>query len=106
MASAPSRRTSSFALRLQGGIAEVRESGAYKSETSFQAGDTLRIAVENGTVKYSKNGAVFYTSANRAGQGLRVHAVFFDVNATIGDVTIGTAVERVDFRRQQPVHVW
>jgi hypothetical protein len=80
----------SFALRLQGGTVEVRESGAYKSETSFQTGDALRIAVENGSVKYSKNGAVFYTSANHAGQALRVHAIFFNANGTIGDVTIGT----------------
>jgi hypothetical protein len=80
----------SFAFRLQGGTLEVRESGAYRSETSFQTGDALRIAVENGTVKYSKNGSVFYTSANQAGQALRVHAIFFSANATIGDVTIGT----------------
>ena len=79
----------SFALRLQGGTVEVRESGAYRSETSFQAGDTLRVAVENGAVRYLKNGAVFYTSASRAGQGLRAHAIFFNANGTIGDVTIG-----------------
>ena len=35
-----------FALRLQGGRAEVRESGTYKSEVTFAAGDTLKVAVE------------------------------------------------------------
>lgn len=80
-----------FALRLQNGTVEVRESGAYKSEASFQRGDTLRIIVENGAVKYAKNGAVFYTSASQAVQGFRIHAVFFDMNAAIGNVTIGTA---------------
>ncbi len=80
-----------FALRLQAGAVEVRESGAYKAETSVQNGDTLRIVVENGTVTYVKNGAVFYTSASRASDGMRVHAIFFDVNAAIGGVAIGTA---------------
>ena len=52
-----------FALRLQSGVAEVRESGAYKSDVRFAAGDTFAIAVAGGVVKYSKNGSVFYTSA-------------------------------------------
>ena len=61
-----------FSLRLQGGTAEVREFGSYKSETSFQSGDTFRIAVENGTVRYSKNGSVFYTSGSQSGSAARV----------------------------------
>jgi hypothetical protein len=77
-----------FALRLQGGTAEVREGGAYKTEVSFSSGDTFRIAVEGGSVKYLKNGSVFYTSASQATYALRVHAVFFDSNATIRDVSI------------------
>jgi len=40
-------------------------------------GDTFRIAVEGGAVKYSKNGSVFYTSSSQATYALRVHAVFF-----------------------------
>jgi hypothetical protein len=78
-----------FALRLQSGTVEVRESGAYKSETSFSAGDTLRISIANGVVSYSKNGSVFYTSGNPASGSLRTHAIFFDTGATIGNVTIG-----------------
>ena len=81
----------SFALRLQNGTVEVRESGAYKSEASFGAGDTLGIRVENGTVKYLKNGAVFYTSGSRAPDAQRVHAVFFDSNATVANFTIGSS---------------
>ena len=80
-----------FAMRLQGRTVEVREAGAYKAESSFASGDTFRIAVENGTVKYVKNGAVFYTSANPAGQGLRVHAVLYELNATLRDIVIKTA---------------
>ena len=78
-----------FALRLQSGVVEVREGGAYRTEVSFAAGDTFRIAVEGGAVKYSKNGSVFYTSSSQATYALRVHAVFFSANATIREVSIG-----------------
>ena len=78
-----------FAVRLQGGVAEVRESGAYKTELGFAAGDRFRIAVSGGTVTYAKNGAVFYTSGNQATYSVRVHAIFFDGSATIQDVAIG-----------------
>src|SRR5207244_4811257 len=43
-----------FAFRLHAGPAEVREGRFYKSETSFAAGDVLRIAIESSVVKYSK----------------------------------------------------
>jgi hypothetical protein len=80
-----------FAIRLQGGAAEVRESGAYKAETSFRAGDTFSIAVNNGTVTYARNGSVFYTSAVSARDSFRAHAIFFDVNASIRNVVFGGA---------------
>ena len=80
----------SFALRLQGGTAEVREWGAYKAETSFATGDVLKITADSGGVKYSKNGAVFYTSTSQAGQPLRVQAVLSDVNATLRDIMVLT----------------
>jgi len=78
-----------FAVRLQNGTAEVRENGTYRTEVSFGAGDTFRIAVEGGAVKYSKNGSVFYTSSSQATYALRAQAVFFGANATIRDVSIG-----------------
>jgi len=80
-----------FAIRLQSGVAEVRESGAYKTEIAFSAGERFRIAVEGGAVQYSKNGGVFYTSASQAGYAVRAHAVLFDMNATIGNVVLGGA---------------
>jgi hypothetical protein len=75
-----------FAVRLQAGVAEVRESGTYKSETAFAAGDTFTIAVNNGGVTYAKNGTVFYTSPNTTTASLRANVVFFDVNGTIRNV--------------------
>jgi hypothetical protein len=77
-----------FAIRLQGGVAEVRESGAYRTEVGFAAGDTFRISVEGGVVRYAKNGAVFYTSGSQATYAVRAHAVFFDMNAAVGEVVV------------------
>ena len=76
----------SFAIRLQSGVAEVRESGTYKTEIGFGAGDTFTIAVRNGSVTYAKNGSVFYTSGTAAPSALRAHAIFFDSNASIRSV--------------------
>jgi hypothetical protein len=81
----------SFALRLQGGTAEVREAGTYKADTSFSTGDTFRITVQNGVVKYLKNGAAFFTSSSQGGQSLRVHAVLYEMGATLRGVTIQAA---------------
>lgn len=77
-----------FAIRLQAGVAEVRESGAYRAEVRFAAGDTFRIAVEGGIVRYFRNGSAFYTSAAQASSAVRVHAVFFDLNASISGVML------------------
>ena len=77
-----------FALRLQSGVAEVRESGSYRTETSFAAGDTFQITVEGGVVRYARNGAVFYTSGSQAGYAVRVHAVLFDMSAAVNNVAI------------------
>ena len=78
-----------FAIRLQGGVAEVRESGAYKSEIGFAAGDTFTITVNGSAVSYAKNGGVFYTSAASTGAGLRAHAIFFDTNGSVRNVGFG-----------------
>jgi hypothetical protein len=78
-----------FAFRLQGTTAEVRERGAYKSETSFAAGDIFRITVEAEQAQYSKNGSVFFTSAG-ASLPLLVSAVLYDMNASISGIRIAT----------------
>jgi hypothetical protein len=73
-----------FAVRLQGGVVEVRESGSYRAESSFAPGDTFRIAVASGVVTYSRNGTVFYRSTVAAPPSLRAHAVFFNTGGAIG----------------------
>jgi hypothetical protein len=78
-----------YAVRLQNGVAEVREGNVYRTEIGFAAADTLAIVVENNVVKYLKNGTVFYTSATQAAAGLRLHAVLFNVNGAINGIGFG-----------------
>ena len=77
-----------FAIRLQSGYAEVRELGVYKADVTFNAGDALRIAVENGAVRYLKNGTAFYTSGTSATTAMHVHAIFYGLSGTIANVTV------------------
>jgi hypothetical protein len=78
-----------FALRLQNGVVEVRENNTYRTELAFTAGDTFAITVENSTVRYFKNGGIFYTSATPATAALRLHAVLFNMNGTITGIGLG-----------------
>ena len=80
-----------FALRLNGNTAEVRESGAYRTEVSFSGGDTLRIAIVGGRVEYSKNGGVFHSSSAQLSYPLLVDTSLFDGNASISNVVISGA---------------
>lgn len=80
-----------FALRLQGGVAEVREAGAYRSDIRFNAGDVLGVWVVGGAVQYSKNGTVFYTSGAEVRYPLVADASLYDLNATINDAMLLTA---------------
>ncbi|HEV3215928.1 MAG TPA: hypothetical protein VGZ27_09410 [Vicinamibacterales bacterium] len=79
-----------FGLRLQGGAVEVRESGTYRSDTTFSAGDTFRVAIVGGTVQYSKNGGVFYTSSTTPSYPAVAVASLFDANAEVWNVTIAS----------------
>ena len=78
-----------FAIRLQGGVAEVRESGAYRTEIGFGAGDTFTITVNGSAVSYAKNGGVFYTSSASTGAALRAHVIFFGTNGSVRNVGFG-----------------
>jgi len=86
-----------FAIRLQGGTAEVRESGGYRSETSFAAGDRFSITVDGGVVRYARNGSVFYTSGSQASYAVRAHVVFFGANGAVSGFSLsggaGSAVQ-------------
>ena len=77
-----------FALRLQGGVVEVRESSAYKTDVGFAAGDVFQITMEIGVVRYWKNGSLFYTSTSPAPAAMRVHVAMFNAGAAIANVTL------------------
>ena len=80
-----------YAIRLQNGVAEVRESNAYRSEIGFAAGDTFAVTLDNNVVKYLKNGAVFYSSQTQATAALRFHAVLFNTNGALTGIGLGGA---------------
>ena len=67
-----------------------RFGAAYKAETQIAPGDTLRIAVMQGAVTYSKNSAVFYASTTRTSYPLLVNATLFDLGATLMHAVIAT----------------
>jgi hypothetical protein len=77
-----------FGLRLQGGAAEVRESGSYRTDIAFKAGDIFRIAVSSGTIQYSKNGQVFYTSQTTATYPLMVDTALLSMSAQVRNAVI------------------
>jgi hypothetical protein len=81
-----------FGIRLQGNIAEVRESGTYRKDVTFAAGDVFRISVQAGVVSYSKNGTVFYTSSQASGLPLVFGVAIANVNGSIGDAVLASGL--------------
>lgn len=77
-----------FGISLQAGIAEVRENGVYRADTTFVTGDVFRITVQASEVAYAKNGVVFYTSAGRAASPLAFVGVLANLDATVSNVLI------------------
>jgi hypothetical protein len=78
-----------YAIRLQNGVAEVRENNAYRTEIGFAAGETFAVVLENGIVKYMKNGSAFFTSQTQATAALRLHAVLFNTNGALTGIGLG-----------------
>jgi hypothetical protein len=85
-----------FAVILQpGGIAEVRESGRYRTDTPFVTGDVFRIAVQSGmgspVVRYYKNGKLIYRSTVAPEYPLLVAASLLSLHSTISKVMLHKA---------------
>lgn len=72
------------------GVAAVRESGVYRTETTYKTGDRLRVAVSGGAVKYYKNSSLVYTSAIKPSYPLGISASFINVGGTITNATVST----------------
>lgn len=61
----------------------VVESGAQPTAVVYQAGDVVRVAIVGSSVKYSKNGAVFYTSLLAPSLPLVVDCSLYSVGAVL-----------------------
>ena len=81
-----------FAIYLiVGGGLQVYEGGVLRGNVgSYSTGDTLRVAVESGVVKYRKNGALLYTSTGTPTYPLLVDSSFYSNGGTISNVMIST----------------
>jgi hypothetical protein len=84
----PSATGIRFALRLQNGTAEVRESGIYRGEVPYAIGDRFTIAVAQGRVVYQKNGATFHVSATAPSYPLVLDASLLDAAASVTDARV------------------
>ena len=70
----------------------VYESGVMRGAYgTYAPSDRLRVAVESGTVKYSRNGTVVYTSAVPPAYALTVDTALHDTGATVSNVQIAAA---------------
>lgn len=82
----------------------VYEGGTYRGQFGiYSVGDRLRVAVENGVVKYRRNGTLLYTSTGSPTYPLLVDTSFYSAGATITNAVIATSgttnafsAERVD----------
>ncbi|HEX7965167.1 MAG TPA: LamG-like jellyroll fold domain-containing protein [Gammaproteobacteria bacterium] len=86
--SGPGVANMDYALRLQNGIAEVREKGLYRKDVTFASGDVFRLELRAGSVDYYKNGILFYTSTVAASQPLQAAASVNTLGGTISDALI------------------
>ena len=83
-----------YAFRFNGaGSADVFENGIYKSggDTSYEAGDVFRIAVEGGRVHYSKNGLYLRESETLPQYPLGVDVALGTVGATVHNAVLGVS---------------
>jgi hypothetical protein len=81
-----------FALYLAAGQIQVYEAGsAMGTFGSYATGDTLRVAVTGGAVRYSRNGTVIFTSTKTPVYPLLVDSALYSQNATLASVVISGA---------------
>ncbi len=87
-----------FAIRLTDtGAVQVYESGTLRgSFGTYATGDRFRVEVQVGTVKYRKNGVVFYTSAIGPTYPLAVDTSLDTPGGTLSEVQFGRLVWKND----------
>ena len=77
----------SFSFWPDGGW-DIREHNAYRREGRFSAGDRFRVVVENGAVKYFKNGALVYASALTPALPVALNVSLLTLGASIDDAVL------------------
>lgn len=77
-----------FAIRVQSGVAEVREAGIYRADTRVNSGDVFRVDVKSGVVRYLRNGNVFYQSGRRPDYPLIADTAFAGLGARISNAKL------------------
>jgi len=74
---------------ISGGTLQIYESGSGRGTFgTYTTGDVLKISVENGQVKYYKNGTLLYMSNVAPTLPLLVNAALNDVGSTIGSALV------------------
>ena len=80
-----------FAIHVDLGNASVWENGVNKGTVgSYQTGDRFRVTVENGVVKYRKNGTLLYTSTASPTYPLLVDTSLYMNGSTLTNVIISS----------------
>lgn len=84
-----------FAIELVGnGQVAVFENGTQKAAGgAYVAGDKLRIAVVGGQVRYSRNGSVFYTSAQALTYPLLVDGSLYNTGSTLNAAVLAGTLQ-------------
>ncbi len=77
-----------FAVRIQAGIAEIRENGVYRGDVRAVAGDVFRITVSGGKVAYSRNGTLIHTSSAAPVFPMVADVSFVDSGSVISNARI------------------
>ena len=76
-----------FGLWPDGGW-DIRESGMYRAEGRFAAGDRFKVSVASGAVQYYQNGALVFSSAAGPVYPLVFDATLLGASAAIGGATL------------------
>ncbi|TNF25669.1 MAG: DUF4215 domain-containing protein [Deltaproteobacteria bacterium] len=88
-----------YATYLDGGVLEVYESGAQMAVVgTYQVGDVLRVELDGETVRYLKNGVVYYTSTRPANTVATYHldTSFYEPTRMDGLTLVETGVGATD----------
>ena len=105
-----------FAVYLRSnGMVDVYESGISRGPSgsfgNYSANDLFRIAIESGTIRYYKNGVLFYTSLVAPVAPMIVHVSMADIGATVSQVTVsnpcsGTFMANASNTGPNPIYQW